>query len=406
MLNNNIPQLDLFGSVLEAYTASVEPISNNNLYSLLQKQGFNVAEAEHKEISGNVHNLAKRQVRWIQQTLKDAGVIKRVERGVWEFLDKAPKSDLHGVKPGFCLLGFSTRHGAAILGTCESFFSKFKAPIHLILTSPPYPLKTARKYGNVEEREYVDWLCRVIEPVIDNLAPGGSVAINLGNEIFLDKSPARSMYVERLVLALNERFGLWKMDNLIWENPTRPPGPCQWASKNRVQLNATYENVIWMCNDPEKCFADNRRVLLPHSEQHMKFMLAGGSKTYRSNADGSHRVYPGAYGNITQGKIPRNVLHMAHRCADQLAYKKNCKSLNIVPHGAPMPLRLAEFLIAYLTEVGQTVVDPFAGSFTVPKAAEILNRLWFATEMMYEYVLASGSRFDKLDGYKNFLEAA
>lgn len=399
-------QLDLFGSVMEAYASSSDPVSNEKLYSQLQEEGFDVTEAQRKEIAGNVHNLAKRQVRWIQQTLKEAGVIKRTGRGVWEYLEKVPKSDLHQVKPGFCLLGFSTRHGAAILGTCETFFSKFKAPVHLILTSPPYPLKNERKYGNVEEREYVDWLCRVIEPVIENLAPGGSVAINLGNEIFMDKTPARSMYVERFVLALNERFGLWKMDNLIWENPTRPPGPCQWASKKRVQLNGTYENVIWMCNDPEKCFADNRRVLLPHSEQHMKFMLAGGSKSYRSNADGSHRVYPGAYGNITQGKIPRNVLHMAHRCADQLAYKKNCKSLNIVPHGAPMPLRLAEFLIAYLTEVGQTVVDPFAGSFTVPKAAELLQRLWYATEKIYEYVLASGCRFETADDYQNYLVAA
>lgn len=402
----NSSQLDLFGSVLQAYATSTEFVSNEDLYSQLQKQGFNIDDAEHKRISGSVHNLAKRQVRWIQQTLKDAGVIKRVDRGVWEYLDKDPKFELHAVKPGFCLLGFSTHHGAAIMGTCETFFSKFKAPVHLILTSPPYPLKTARKYGNVEEREYVDWLCRVIEPVIDNLAPGGSLALNLGNEIFQEKSPARSMYVERLVLALNERFGLNKMDSLIWWNPTRPPGPIEWASKKRVHLNATYEHIIWMCNDPDKCFADNRRVLLPHTEQHKKFMLSGGSKSYRSNGDGSHRVYPGSYGNVTEGRIPRNILQMAHRCADQMAYKRHCQSLGIAPHGAPMPLRLAEFLIKYLTETGQTVVDPFAGSFTVPKAAELLNRLWFATEMMYEYVLGSGSRFQQADGYQNYLVAA
>jgi len=399
-------QLDLFGTILQAYACSDKPLSNDDLYQRVQNSGHLVDNAPRKEIAGNVHNLAKRRVRWIQQTLKEAGVIKRVDRGVWEYLEKVPKSDLHEVKPGFCLLGFSTRYGAAILGTAETFFSKFKAPIHLILTSPPYPLREQRRYGNVDEVEYVDWLCRVIEPAIKNLEPGGSVALNLGNEIFLDKSPARSMYVERLILALNERFSLYKMDSLVWENPTRPPGPVEWASKRRIHLNATYEHVIWMCNDPNRCFADNRRVLLPHTEQHKKLMLSGGNKSFRSNGDGSHRVYPGAYGNVTEGRIPRNVLRMAHRCADQIAYKKHCQALNITHHGAPMPLRLAEFLIQYLTEVGQTVVDPMAGSFTVPKAAELLQRLWFATEKIYEYVLASGCRFEKADDYQNYLVAA
>jgi hypothetical protein len=46
----------------------------------------------------------------------------------------------------------------------------------------------------------------------------------ISNDIFIAKSPARSLYRERLVLALHDRLGLWKMDELIWENKSKPQG--------------------------------------------------------------------------------------------------------------------------------------------------------------------------------------
>jgi site-specific DNA-methyltransferase (cytosine-N4-specific) len=93
-------------------------------------------------------------------------------------------------------------------------FSRIDAPIVLCLTSPPYPLAKARNYGNVDAEHYVDWFCRTVEPVIKNLVPGGSLAINLSNDIFVPGLPARSLYREKLVIALCERFGLYKIDEI------------------------------------------------------------------------------------------------------------------------------------------------------------------------------------------------
>src|SRR5690606_7076329 len=116
------------------------------------------------------------RVRWYQQALKAAGILERVEgeRGVWRLTTPAG-NDLNQISPTVSVLGFSTELGVAILGTCEHAFKRIDAPITLVLTSPPYPLKNARAYGNVPERVYVDWICQSLEPLIKNLVPGGSI---------------------------------------------------------------------------------------------------------------------------------------------------------------------------------------------------------------------------------------
>ena len=73
------------------------------------------------------------------------------------------------------------------------------------------------------------------------------MALSLSNDIFEQGSPARSLYLERLTIALEDRLGLRLMDRLIWKS-NKPPGPYQWASKERMQLNTAYEPVLWFSN--------------------------------------------------------------------------------------------------------------------------------------------------------------
>ena len=65
------------------------------------------------------------------------------------------------------------------------------------------------------------------------------------------------------------------------------------------------------------------------------------------------------------------------------------------PHPARFPRRLPEFFIRFLTNPGDVVVDPFAGSNVTGEAAEMLNRRWLAIEHDPEYVKASRFRFEK-----------
>ena len=50
--------------------------------------------------------------------------------------------------------------------------------VHLVVTSPPYALMRADKYGGVEPEAYPDWWMQVMSAIDGVLAPGGSVVVN------------------------------------------------------------------------------------------------------------------------------------------------------------------------------------------------------------------------------------
>ena len=404
-------QLDLFSAVLHSYTAEREGrIDNATLYDqVASRAGIDPEEFARKSPVGRdqqPHCLFARSVRWHQQTMKHAGVLERVEgeRGVWQLTRPASK-DLDEIQPGVSVVGFSTELGIAILGTCETVFSRIDCPITLCITSPPYPLAKARSYGNVPESHYVDWIVRQLEPIVRNLVPGGSIALNISNDIFI-AGGARSLYCERLCLALHDRLGLSLVDRLIWNNPSKPPGPVRWASIERTHLNVAYEPIFWFTNNPRELKSDNRRVLLAHSERHLKLISQGGEQRHGEFSDGAYRVHPGRFGNPTAGKIPRNVLTFGHSCADQRQYKRDARAAGLPAHGAPMPLSLASFLVEFMSKPGDLVVDPFGGSFTTAKAAELLGRRWLSTEIMVQYILGAASRFRGFGGFYQHLMAA
>ena len=402
-MNQTLPSL--LPHVMQAYVQASGPIENDALYAAVAKSAqLSLDLFEEKAPVGKSAaqvNLLKRKIRWHQQSLRAANVITRVQdkRGVWA-LSEPESKELSRLNEGMSVLGFSTDLGIAIIGSCQNFFSSFDEPLHCIITSPPYPLANPRAYGNVSEKEFVSWICSTLEPAIKCMADGASLALNISNNIFMPGSPARSTYIERLILELQDRFGLSLMDRLIWENPNKPPGPIQWASKQRVQLGGGFESVIWMSTNPKKVFSNNQRVLQPHSETHKKLIAQGGEKREAVYGDGDFKIRHGSFGKPTAGKIPRNILRHSHNSAQNRAYKAACQKQGIPAHGAMMPYSLARFLVDFLTEEGQCVADTFAGSLTVAQACEDAGRKWVATERVIEYVQGGASRFSKAPGFE------
>lgn len=394
-------QLDLFtmDQVVSAY-ANSGTLDNKDLYNQVSKStgvARHVMDARQPiGEQGQQHSVIKRRVRWHQQTLKKLGLVERVpgKRGVWRLTGEGERK-LGVAKPGVALVAFSTELGIAIWGSWESVFPKLDEPIALCLTSPPYPLRKPRSYGNPPEHAYVDFICNAMEPIVKHLMPGGSIVLNVSQDIFESGLPSRSLYLERMVLALHDRLGLHLMDRIPWVNLSKAPGPVQWASKSRQQLNVGYEPIYWFTNSPKECFSDNRRILEEHSPRHKKLIAAGGERRDASFSDGAYRLREGSFGNPTEGKIPKNVFQIGHRCAEAQQCNRYAQANGIEAHGAPMPLALADKLVRFLTEPGQLVTDIFAGRLTTGKAAEMNGRRWICTEVIGDHLASGASRFGR-----------
>ncbi|MCD5327976.1 DNA methyltransferase [Chromobacterium piscinae] len=399
-------QVDLFSLVAKAYSDIPDAqLDNESLYQcVVSEAGLSPAALETKVAIGRdqaKHSLLKRKIRWHQQTLKHLGIIERVDgqRGIWKLSESAGKK-LHRAADGVKLVAFSTNLGVAIWGSCFDVFTGLNEPITLCVTSPPYPLQQPRAYGNPSEAEYVDFVCRALEPIVKQLAPGGSVCLNVSNDIFIKGTPARSLYRERLVLALCDRLGLVKMDELIWHNPSKPPGPVQWASIQRMQLNVSWEPIYWFTNDPLRIRSDNRRVLEKHTARQLQLIAQGGEQREDEFCDGAYRIRRGSFGNATAGKIPKNVLTRGHQCRDSALYREHAERLDLPVHGAAQPLSIPEFLIRFLSEPGDLIVDPFGGTVKTGMAAEQLSRRWIVVEWMLQYIRGAAERFRIYPGFE------
>lgn len=386
--------------VLQAYVGA-SSVSNREVYERTA-EALALDPEEHRcrrpvGASGALHNKFHRSVRWHQQNLRRLGLLERLDRGVWQLTSKA-RHELEPAAPRQVMIAFSTDLGIALWGNCQDVLNALDDEITLCLMSPPYPLAKPRKYGNPDEAEYVQWLCRLIEPAIKKLRQGGNLLLNVSNDIFERGLPSRSLYVERLTLALSG-MGLSLMDRCVWVNPTKPPGPVRYASIQRNQLNAGYEHCLWLTNNPRQVVADNRRCLQPHSTTQERLMANGGEKRTAIYADGAYRLRPGSFGNVTPGSIARNVLSIPHRDNDQRVSREWAASRGLPAHSALMPLGVADFFVKFLSEPGDLVVDPTAGWATTGKAAEINGRRWLVVERCREHIAAAAERFRACPGF-------
>jgi site-specific DNA-methyltransferase (cytosine-N4-specific) len=147
-------------------------------------------------------------------------------------------------------------------------------------------------------------------------------------------------------------------------------------------------NVWWLALDPF-VDADNRRVLLPYSDS-MRTLIEKG---YKPALRPSGHDISDKFGKDNGGSIPPNLLQFANTDSNS-HYLRRCKEKGLKPHPARFPSDLPEFFIKYLTQPGDLVYDPFAGSNVTGATAEATGRRWIATEISPSYVEASTFRFE------------
>lgn len=292
------------------------------------------------------------------------------------------------------ILAYSTNHGDCYQGDVEAFlddffFQQYKGKINLIFTSPPFPLNRKKKYGNLKGDEYIGWLTRITTFLRDFLAPDGSFVIEIGNS-WEENEPVMSTLPLETLLAIKNNGNFKLCQQFVWFNTAKLPSPVQWVNIERSRVKDSFTNIWWLSrsSDPK---ANNMNVLDEYS-QSMKKLLK--SKKYNSGLRPSeHDIGKKSFLINNGGSIPSNVLVGANTTSNS-NYLIKCKNLGITPHPARMPSFIAEFFIKFLTNKGDLVFDPFAGSNTTGEVCERIERKWISIEIGKNYVEGSKERFN------------
>lgn len=286
---------------------------------------------------------------------------------------------------------YSTKFGEAYCSDSLEILRSLKdESVDLVLTSPPYALHFKKEYGNAEQKEYIDWFIPFAEQIKRVLKGTGSFVLNIGGA-WTPGAPIRSLYHFKLLIALCDIVGLKLAQEFFWYNPAKMPAPAEWVNVRRIRVKDSVEYIYWLSKgDFPK--ADNRNVLQSYSKDMERLIKRGVKKTVRPSG---HNITT-KFNMDCGGAIPGNLIESGNNESNS-GYIKLSKKLGKKIHPARFPSALPEFFIKFLTDEGDLIMDPFAGSNTTGSVAENFGRKWISVEINQEYAKDSEIRFFSKD---------
>jgi site-specific DNA-methyltransferase (adenine-specific) len=260
---------------------------------------------------------------------------------------------------------FATRLGALLIDDCLRVLAQ--VPDHtfdLVITSPPYDGQP--KYGDGERYER-DWYQKVFlevtREILRALKPHGSFILNYRSKRHGDE---RGTLQYEIVLWLRKQ-GFLFCEDFVWGKPSPPPGRFKRFLKDAVEYCFQFAKTADWQFFPEHCLAParwdekdrERRKRLAHNYVRVNAPSGQGRKRVQAGPDW---VRPST-----------------------LIYLEPDFTPNPTRHPARFPVELPAFFIRLLSQPGQLVFDPFAGTCTTAVAAERLGRRWLVTELNEQY---------------------
>ncbi|HEX4146694.1 MAG TPA: site-specific DNA-methyltransferase [Pirellulales bacterium] len=258
--------------------------------------------------------------------------------------------------------------------------------VDLVLTSPPYALHFKKEYGNADQADYVAWFIPFAREIKRVLKSDGSFVLNIGGS-WTPGAPVRSLYHFRLLIALCDELGFSLCQEFFWYNPAKMPAPAEWVNVRRLRVKDSVEYIFWLAPSafPK---ADNSKVLQAYSKDMERLIKRGIKQTKRPSGHNIKTSFAADKG----GSIPPNIIACGNNESNS-RYIKGSKRNGQKIHPARFPAELPRFFIEFLTEPGEQVLDPFAGSNTTGAVAERLGRRWLAIEKDRHYAEDSELRF-------------
>ncbi len=188
---------------------------------------------------------------------------------------------------------------------------------------------------------------------------------------------------------LCRELGLYLAQEFFWWNPSKLPSPAEWVTVRRVRVKDAV-NVVWWFSITPWPKASNKRILAPYSDA-MRGLLKNG---YRAKLRPSGHDISDKFSRDNGAAIPPNLLAIPNTESNSY-YLRYCEKNKLKPHPARFPSVLPEFFVRMVTNEGDVVIDPFAGSCVTGEVCERLRRKWTCVEMREEYLQGALGRFER-----------
>jgi DNA modification methylase len=244
------------------------------------------------------------------------------------------------------------------------------ASIDAIISDPPYA-EVDRSYGRLTEVEWHELMRGVVAESRRVLKPHGSAVFIL---------QPNSERVGRMRPWLFE-FQAWTarewnmIQDVWWWNIAAPP--TVHCHRERGLTKPSLKACVWL-GDPD-CYRCQESVLNDAAESTVADKRVNDNSLSRSPSGYTQRNAR-RFGTFRErgGVVPFNVIPIAN--------SNGVSSAGSEGHGAGTPFDLADWWTRYITKPGDTVLDPFAGSGTMPLAAQARGRKAIGIEKEAKYV--------------------
>lgn len=296
---------------------------------------------------------------------------------------------------------YKTSLGRILCGDalCYLFNGTAEQSVDLIMTSPPFGLVRKKSYGNKDAHHYCEWFRPFADGFRRVLKENGSLVIDIGGA-WQPGAPTRSLYHFELLLMLCREYGFYLCQEHYWWNPSKLPTPAEWVNVRRVRVKDAVNCVWWLSPTPWPK-ANNRRVLAPYSDS-MRSLMKNG---YKAKLRPSGHDISDKFGKDNGGSVPPNLLAIANTESNG-RYQDYCREHQLRIHPARFPESLPEYFIRMLTDSGDLVVDPFAGSCVTGAVAQHLGRRWVCCELDRSFLEGSVVRFSDPGPVQNRVKSA
>lgn len=225
----------------------------------------------------------------------------------------------------------------------------------LVLGSPPYPGKFSR-YGLPERSNWAAWMLDITKVMLD-IAP--TVIWVADNRV---KDGRYHPDCERLLVGA-DNLGIPLLRPAIWYKNAAPSGG--W-------LSHTYEHILGFGTTPTLNTSDVSELAKYNS----------GGRFRQRKWDGERPDVTGTDYSRSPFRRPRDVLEI--NVQGTVAGTEPGSSIpTATGHEAPYNPELPAFFIKLLTNPGDIIYDPFAGSGTTCRVAEALGRIGYGSDIRY-----------------------